>query len=91
MPDLLRSIISRFASLFPSWLQNHGGKKDPKPPIKLGQKWTYRTVVESLRKRELLKKIEDETGTKPKEPEMMHHYAKCLMEMVNSLTEKKVE
>ncbi|KAG1777148.1 hypothetical protein EV702DRAFT_1045540 [Suillus placidus] len=73
------------------WGDNHGEKKDPKPPIKLSRKWTYRMVVESLRKRELLKKIKDETGANPGEPEMMHHYAKYLMEMVNSLTKKEVK
>ncbi|KAG1849003.1 hypothetical protein F4604DRAFT_1687540 [Suillus subluteus] len=67
---------------------NHGGKKEVKPPINLGWKWTYQSVVESLRKRELLKKIEAETGAKPGEPEMMNHYAKYLTNMVNSLTEE---
>lgn len=72
-------------------MQNHGGKKDTKPPIKLGRKWTYRSVVESQRKKELLKKIQDETGAKPGEPEMMNHYAKYLARMVNSLTEDEVK
>ncbi|KAG1856167.1 hypothetical protein F4604DRAFT_1932033 [Suillus subluteus] len=78
-------------NVYRKWLQNHGGKKEVKPPINLGQKWTYRSVVESLRKRELLKKIEAETGAKPGEPEMMNHYAKYLTDMVNSLTEKEIE
>ncbi|KAG1863240.1 hypothetical protein DFJ58DRAFT_912415 [Suillus subalutaceus] len=71
------------------WLQNHGGKKEVKPPINLGWKWTYQSVVESLRKRELLKKIKAETGTKPRELEMMNHYARYLTDMVNSLTKKE--
>ncbi|KAG1721903.1 uncharacterized protein EDB91DRAFT_1256308 [Suillus paluster] len=80
------------AKLLKKWLQNHvGKKKDAKPPINLGRKWTYQAVVGSLRKKELLKKIKDETGVKPGEPEMMNHYAKYLAEMVNSLTEKEVE
>ncbi|KAG1868330.1 hypothetical protein DFJ58DRAFT_723591 [Suillus subalutaceus] len=79
------------AELLRKWLQNHGEKKQVKPPINLGRKWTYRSVVESLRKRELLKKIKAETGAKPGEPEMMNHYAKYLMDMVNSLTEKETE
>ncbi|KAG1839924.1 hypothetical protein F4604DRAFT_1940463 [Suillus subluteus] len=86
-PELLRS----WKNVYRKWLQNHGGKKEGNPPINLGQKWTYWSVVESLRKRELLKKIEAKTGVKPGEPEMMTHYDKYLMEMVNSLTEKEVE
>ncbi|KAG1766640.1 hypothetical protein EDD22DRAFT_950408 [Suillus occidentalis] len=45
------------AQVYQKWLQNHGGKKDTKPSIKLGQKWTYQSVVESQKKKELLKKI----------------------------------
>ncbi|KAG2743339.1 hypothetical protein P692DRAFT_20681146, partial [Suillus brevipes Sb2] len=48
-------------------------------------------VVESQRKKELLKKIQDETGAKPGEAEMMTHYAKYLARMVNSLTQDEVE
>ncbi|KAG1849739.1 hypothetical protein F4604DRAFT_1934766 [Suillus subluteus] len=86
-PELLRSQ----KNVYRKWLQNHGEKKEGKPPINLGRKWMYRSVVESLRKRELLKKIEVKTGAKPREPEMMTHYAKYLTEMVNSLTKKEVE
>ncbi|KAG2030313.1 hypothetical protein BDR03DRAFT_987173 [Suillus americanus] len=78
-------------NVYRKWLQNHGGKKQVKPPINLGQKWMYRSVVESLRKRELLKKIKAKTGAKPGEPEMMNHYAKYLTDMVNSLTKKETE
>jgi hypothetical protein len=78
--------------VYRKWLQNHGGKKkDAKPPINLGRKWTYRSVVGSLKKKEILKKIEDETGVKPGETEMMTHYAKYLTDMVKSLTKKEVE
>ncbi|KAG1725095.1 hypothetical protein EDB19DRAFT_1833903 [Suillus lakei] len=71
---------------------NHGGKKkEAKPPITLGRKWTYRSVMESLRKKELLQKIENDTGVKPREMEMMHHYTRYLADMVNSLTKKEVE
>ncbi|KAG1837173.1 hypothetical protein DFJ58DRAFT_734525 [Suillus subalutaceus] len=52
-PELLRSR----KKVYRKWLQNHGGKRKGKPPINLGQKWTYWSVVESLRKRELLKTI----------------------------------
>ncbi|KAG0692325.1 hypothetical protein DFH29DRAFT_1008868 [Suillus ampliporus] len=66
-------------------------RRTPKLPINLGRKWTYWSVVESLRKKELLKKIEDETGVKPSETEMKNHYTCYLAKMVNSLTEKEVE
>ncbi|KAG1766483.1 hypothetical protein EV702DRAFT_1050658 [Suillus placidus] len=45
----------------------------------------------SLRKKELLKKIEDKTGVKPREQGMMNHYSKYLTEMVESLTEEEVK
>ncbi|KAG1868422.1 hypothetical protein F4604DRAFT_1927292 [Suillus subluteus] len=87
-PELLRS---RKNMSLQKMAAEPWGKKEGKPPINLGRKWTYRSVVESLRKRELLKKIKAETGAKPREPEMMTHYAKYLTEMVNSLTKKEVE
>ncbi|KAG1752275.1 hypothetical protein EDD22DRAFT_850615 [Suillus occidentalis] len=43
------------------------------------------------KKKELLKKIENETEVKPREYGIMNHYFKYLMEMVNSLTEKEIE
>ncbi|KAG2108734.1 uncharacterized protein F5147DRAFT_836966 [Suillus discolor] len=70
---------------------NHGEKKDAKAPINLGRKWTYQMVVGTLWKKELLKKIEDETGVKAGEKDMMKHYSKYLGEMVKSLTEVEVE
>ncbi|KAG2345165.1 hypothetical protein BDR05DRAFT_998761 [Suillus weaverae] len=79
------------ATLLKSRKMNHGEKRDAKPPIHMGWKWMYWSVVESLRKKELLKKIEDETGVKPREQGMMNHYSKYLMEMVESLTEEEVK
>ncbi|KAG1743974.1 uncharacterized protein EDB91DRAFT_1246858 [Suillus paluster] len=91
-PGMNAKLLKSRKTVYRKWLQNHRGKKkDAKPPINLGRKWTYQVVVGSLRKKELLKKIEDETSVKPGEPEMMNHYAKYLAEMVNSLTEKEVE
>jgi hypothetical protein len=77
--------------VYHKWLQNHGETKNSKPPITIGRRWTFRSVVESLRKKELLKKIEDETGVKAGEHGMMNHYSKYLTEMVESLTEKEIE
>ncbi|KAG1842959.1 hypothetical protein F4604DRAFT_1938405 [Suillus subluteus] len=37
-PESLRSQ----KNVYIKWLQNYGGKKKVKPPIDLGQKWTYR-------------------------------------------------
>ncbi|KAG0692272.1 hypothetical protein DFH29DRAFT_882731 [Suillus ampliporus] len=91
-PAMDAKLLRSRKTVYRKWLQNHGGKKkDAKAPINLGRKWTYRSVVESLRKKELLKKIEDETGVKPGKTEMMNHYTRYLAKMVNSLTEKEVE
>lgn len=45
----------------------------------------------ALWKKELLKKIQDDTGVNPGKLEMMKHYSKYLTDMVNALTEKEVE
>ncbi|KAG1730910.1 hypothetical protein EDB19DRAFT_1912750 [Suillus lakei] len=91
-PDMDNKVLKSQRHVYRKWLQNHGGKKkEAKPPITLGRKWTYRSVVGSLRKKELLQKIEDDTGVKLRETEMMHHYNRYLADMVNSLTEKEVE
>ncbi|KAG1884388.1 hypothetical protein F4604DRAFT_1677023 [Suillus subluteus] len=90
-PTMDAKLLKSRRTVYRKWLQNHGGKMDMKPPINLGQKWTYQMVVGSLRKKELLSKIEDKTGVKTGEPGMMNHYSKYLTEMVNSLTEKEVK
>ncbi|KAG0699573.1 hypothetical protein DFH29DRAFT_1001911 [Suillus ampliporus] len=91
-PAMDAKLLRSQKMLYRKWLQNHRGKKkDAKAPINLGRKWTYWLVVESLRKKELLKKIEDETGVKPGKTEMMNHYTCYLAKMVNSLIKKEVE
>jgi hypothetical protein len=49
-----------------------GVRKTPNLPSNLAGS------VKSQRKKELLKKIQDETGAKPGEPEMMNYYVKYL-------------
>ncbi|KAG1823864.1 uncharacterized protein BJ212DRAFT_1296390 [Suillus subaureus] len=90
-PTMDAKLLKSRRTVYQKWLQNHGGKKDMKPPINLGWKWTYWTVFGCLRKMELLLKIEDKTGVELGEPGMMNHYSKYLTEMVNSLTKKEVK
>ncbi|KAG1836609.1 hypothetical protein C8R48DRAFT_680474 [Suillus tomentosus] len=72
---------------YETWFRNHAkAKKQGKPPIKMGQKWTERSVIDTLRKKELLKKIEDETGAKPGTKEMMNHYTVHLNRLMASLS-----
>ncbi|KAG1787883.1 uncharacterized protein HD556DRAFT_1448389 [Suillus plorans] len=66
-------------------------KKLGKPPIKMGQKWTERSVVDTLRKKELLKKIEDKTGAKHRTKEMMNHYTVHLNRLMASLSPEDLE
>ncbi|KAG2744257.1 hypothetical protein P692DRAFT_201808537 [Suillus brevipes Sb2] len=80
-----------WGDVYHKWLQSHGETKNSKPPITIGRRWTYWSVIESLRKKGLLKKIEDETRVKAGEHGMMNHYSKYLTEMVESLTEKEIE
>ncbi|KAG1825410.1 hypothetical protein EV424DRAFT_1345754, partial [Suillus variegatus] len=77
---------------YETWFRNHAKVKKPgKPPIKMGQKWTERSVIDTLRKKELLKKIEDETGAKPGTKEMMNHYTVHLNRLMASLSPEDLE
>ncbi|KAG2112360.1 uncharacterized protein F5147DRAFT_771426 [Suillus discolor] len=70
-----------------TWFQNQGLKRKlAKPPIKMGQRWTERSVIDTLRKKELLKKIQDETGAKPGTKEMINHYTRQLNLLIASLS-----
>ncbi|KAG1864531.1 hypothetical protein C8R48DRAFT_773048 [Suillus tomentosus] len=77
---------------YDTWFRNNAKAKKPgKPPIKMGQKWTERSVIDTLRKKELLKKIEDETGAKPGTKEMMNHYTVHLNQLMASLSPEDLE
>ncbi|KAG1895092.1 uncharacterized protein F5891DRAFT_984542 [Suillus fuscotomentosus] len=77
---------------YDTWFCNNAKAKKPgKPPIKMGQKWTERSVIDTLRKKELLKKIEDETGAKPGTKEMMNHYTVHLNQLMASLSPEDLE
>ncbi|KAG2049644.1 hypothetical protein BDR06DRAFT_1012019 [Suillus hirtellus] len=91
-PKVDKNLLRSQKMVYRKWLQNHGKKKkDTKVPINLRRKWMYHTVVGALQKKELLKKIQDDTGVNPRKLEMMHHYSRYLTDMVNSLTEKEIE
>lgn len=62
-----------------------------KPPIKMGQKWTEQSVIDKLWKKELLTKIENDTGAKPGSKEMMNHYTTQLNQLMASLSEEELE
>jgi hypothetical protein len=66
-------------------------KKPAKPPIKMGQRWTERSVIDTLRKKELLKTIQDETGAKPGTKEMINHYTKQLNLLIASLSPEELK
>lgn len=66
-------------------------RKLAKPPIKMGQRWTERIVIDTLQKKELLKTIQDETGAKPGTKEMINHYTKQLNLLIASLSPDKLK
>ncbi|KAG1806392.1 uncharacterized protein HD556DRAFT_1436357 [Suillus plorans] len=72
-------------------LKDRKVRKPSKPPIKIGQKWTERSVVDTLRKKELLEKIQDETGAKPGTKEMINHYTKQLNQLIASLSPDELQ
>ncbi|KAG1786203.1 uncharacterized protein HD556DRAFT_1313650 [Suillus plorans] len=77
---------------YEAWFRSQGTKRKPsKPPIKIGQKWTERSVVDTLRKKELLEKIQDETGAKPGTKEMINHYTKQLNQLIASLSPDELQ
>lgn len=55
----------------------------------MGRRWTYHWVIDTLRKRELLNKIQDDTRVKPGSTEMIQHYSKYLSTLIESLTEEE--
>ncbi|KAG2060994.1 hypothetical protein BDR06DRAFT_1002186 [Suillus hirtellus] len=57
----------------------------------MGQKWTERSIIDTLRKKELLKKIKDETGAKPGTKEMMNHYTVHLNWLMASLSPEDLQ
>ncbi|KAG1897291.1 uncharacterized protein F5891DRAFT_982684 [Suillus fuscotomentosus] len=80
------------APVYETWFRNQGMKKKPaKPPIKMGQRWTERSVIDTLRKKELLKTIQDETGAKPGMKEMINHYTKQLNLLIASLSPEELK
>ncbi|KAG1859865.1 hypothetical protein C8R48DRAFT_605537, partial [Suillus tomentosus] len=75
-----------------NWFRNHGSRKqDHKPPINMGRRWTYCWVIDTLRKQELLKKIQDDMGVKPGSTKMIQHYSKYLSALIESLTEEEIQ
>ncbi|KAG2082551.1 uncharacterized protein F5147DRAFT_660459 [Suillus discolor] len=62
-PTKDKQLLEKQKKVYRNWLHNHGGRKqDHKPPINMGRRWTYHWVIDTLRKRELLNKIQDDTG-----------------------------
>lgn len=48
-------------------------------------------MVDTLRKKELLEKIQDETGAKPGTKEMINHYTKQLNQLIASLSPDELQ
>ncbi|KAG1873305.1 hypothetical protein C8R48DRAFT_769738 [Suillus tomentosus] len=91
-PVMSIRLLKERKAAYETWFRNHGSKRKPKkPPIKIGQKWTERSVIDTLRKKELLKKIQDETGAKPGTKDMINHYTNQLNELMASLSPEELE
>ncbi|KAG2058076.1 hypothetical protein BDR06DRAFT_1004751 [Suillus hirtellus] len=72
-------------------LKDRKAKKPAKFPIKMGQRWTERSVIDTLQKKELLKTIQDENGAKPGMKEMINHYTKQLNLLIASLSPEELK
>ncbi|KAG2053970.1 hypothetical protein BDR06DRAFT_1008161 [Suillus hirtellus] len=66
-------------------------KKLAKPPIKMGQRWTKRSIIGTFQKKELLKTIQDKTRAKPGMKEMINHYTKQLNVLIASLSPEELK
>ncbi|KAG1825057.1 hypothetical protein EV424DRAFT_1537933 [Suillus variegatus] len=90
--QLIRNAFGLIFQVYRNWFRNHGGRKqDQKPPINMGRRWTYHWVIDTLRKWELLNKIQDDTGVKLGSMEMIQHYSKYLSALIESLTEEEIQ
>ncbi|KAG2092288.1 uncharacterized protein F5147DRAFT_779682 [Suillus discolor] len=85
-------LLKDHKAVYETWFQNQGMKRKlAKPPIKMGQRWTERSVIDTSRKKELLKTIQDETGAKPGTKEMINHYTKQLNLLIASLPPEELK
>ncbi|KAG2133586.1 uncharacterized protein EDB93DRAFT_1254799 [Suillus bovinus] len=68
------SYTSFNAQMYKTWLFNNKKKKERKDMIKYGRKWTPRMVIYQENREEVLKRIEDESGAKPGDPDLSTQY-----------------
>ncbi|KAG1879701.1 hypothetical protein C8R48DRAFT_589401, partial [Suillus tomentosus] len=66
-------------------------KKERKDIIKYGRKWTPRMVVYQQKRKEVLKRIEDESRVKPGDPGMFKHYQAAVKSFMAELDDNKLE
>ncbi|KAG2047685.1 hypothetical protein BDR06DRAFT_1013628 [Suillus hirtellus] len=82
------SIVLFKAHMVPQPCQSEETRETPDQD---GAEWTKRSIIDTLWKKELLKKIEDETGAKPGTKEMMNHYTVHLNQLMASLSPEDLQ
>ncbi|KAG1767877.1 hypothetical protein EV702DRAFT_1203535 [Suillus placidus] len=77
--------------MYKTWLFNNKKKKERKDMIKYGRKWTPRMVVYQQKREEVLKRIEDESGVKPRDPGMFKQYQAAVKRVMGELDDDELE
>ncbi|KAG1858207.1 hypothetical protein C8R48DRAFT_674277 [Suillus tomentosus] len=90
-PKLDQKQWKKRKQVYKTWLFNNKKKKERKDMIKYGRKWTPRMVVYQQKCKEVLKRIEDESGVKPGDPGMFKHYQAAVKRVMAQLDDDKLE
>jgi hypothetical protein len=77
--------------MYKTWLFNNKTKKERKNTIKYGRKWTPRMVVYQQKRKEVLKRIEDESRVKLGDPGMFKYYQAAVKRVVAKLDDDELE
>ncbi|KAG2060483.1 hypothetical protein BDR06DRAFT_1016990 [Suillus hirtellus] len=90
-PKLDQKQWKKRKQVYKTWLFNNKKKKERKDMIKYGRKWMPRMVVYQQKRKEVLKRIEDESGVKPGDPGMFKHYQVAVKRVMAELDDDKLE
>ncbi|KAG1781460.1 hypothetical protein EV702DRAFT_1244566 [Suillus placidus] len=77
--------------MYKTWLFNNKKKKERKNMIKYGRRWTPRMVIYQQKRKEVLKRIEDESGAKPGGRGMFKHSQAAVKRVMAELSDNKLK
>ncbi|KAG2085282.1 uncharacterized protein F5147DRAFT_782115 [Suillus discolor] len=91
-----QELLKQRKEKYRQWLHNHNKHKaNAKAPMKLRKKWTAHQVIEEQRKADILQQIheeiEEETGQKPGQTEVLRRYQPTMMAIMKGLDHNELE